>query len=43
MFEKGFTEFRQSIDIQDNQEGGHDDQNGGVVEEGAKWHVRVIR
>jgi hypothetical protein len=33
LFEKGFTEFSQSIDLQDNQEGGHD-QNGGVVEEG---------
>jgi hypothetical protein len=32
VFEKGFTEFSQSIDIQDNQEGGHD-QNVGVVEE----------
>ena len=34
VFEKGFTELSQSIDLQDNQEGGHD-QNGGVVEEGA--------
>jgi hypothetical protein len=32
--EKGFTELSQSIDLQDNQEGGHD-LNGGVVEEGA--------
>ncbi len=34
VFEKGFTELSQSIDLQDNQEGSHD-QNGGVVEEGA--------
>ncbi len=34
VFEKGFTELSQSIDLQDNQEGGHD-LNGGVVEEGA--------
>jgi hypothetical protein len=34
VFEKGFTELSQSIDMQDNQEGDHD-QNGGVVEEGA--------
>jgi hypothetical protein len=33
VFEKGFTEFSQSIDMQDNQEGGHD-LNGGVVEDG---------
>jgi hypothetical protein len=33
VFEKGFTELSQSIDLQDNQEGGHD-LNGGVVEEG---------
>jgi hypothetical protein len=30
--EKGFTELSQSIDIQDNEEGGHD-QNEGVVED----------
>ncbi len=30
---EGFTEISQSIDIQDNEEGGHD-QNKGVVEEG---------
>ena len=34
VFEKGFTELSQSIDIQDNEEGGHD-QNEGVVEAGA--------
>jgi hypothetical protein len=34
VIEKGFTEFSQSIDIQDNEEGGHD-QNEGVVETGA--------
>jgi hypothetical protein len=34
VFEKGFTELSQSIDLPDNQEGGHD-LNGGVVEEGA--------
>jgi hypothetical protein len=33
VFEKGFTELSQSIDLQDNQEGGHD-LNGGVVEDG---------
>ncbi len=33
VIEKGFTELSQSIDLQDNQEGGHD-QNGGDVEEG---------
>ncbi len=31
--EKGFTEVSQSIDIQDNEEGGHD-QNEGDVETG---------
>jgi hypothetical protein len=31
--EQGFTELSQSIDIQDNEEEGHD-QNEGVVEEG---------
>jgi hypothetical protein len=31
---EGFTEFSQSIDIQNNEEGGHD-QNKGVVETGA--------
>ena len=34
VIEKGFTGLSQSIDLQDNQEGGHD-LNGGVVEEGA--------
>ncbi len=34
VFEKEFTDLSQSIDLQDNQEGSHD-QNGGVVEEGA--------
>jgi hypothetical protein len=34
VFEKGFTTVSSSIDLQDNQEGGHD-LNGGVVEEGA--------
>jgi hypothetical protein len=33
VIEEGFTELSQSIDIQDNEEGGHD-QNKGVVEEG---------
>ncbi len=33
VIEKGFTELSQSIDIQDNEEGGHD-QNEGVVEVG---------
>ncbi len=31
--EEGFTELNQSIDIQDNEEGGHD-QNKGVVQTG---------
>jgi hypothetical protein len=31
--ERGFTELSQSIDIQDNEEGGHD-QNEGVIESG---------
>ena len=34
VIEKGFTELSQSIDIQDNEEEGHD-QNEGVVEAGA--------
>jgi hypothetical protein len=33
VIEEGFTELSQSIDIQDNEEGGHD-QNKGVVEAG---------
>jgi hypothetical protein len=33
VFEKGFTDLISSIDLQDNQEGGHD-LNGGVVKEG---------
>jgi hypothetical protein len=33
VIEKGFTELSQSIDIQDNEEGGRD-QNEGVVEKG---------
>ncbi len=33
VIEKGFTELSQSLDLQDNQEGGHD-QNWGVVETG---------
>jgi hypothetical protein len=34
VIEKGFTELSQSIDLQDNQEGG-DDQDEGVIETGA--------
>ena len=34
VIEEGFTELSQSKDIQDNEEGGHD-QNKGVVEAGA--------
>jgi hypothetical protein len=34
VIEEGFTELSQSIDIQDNEEGSHD-QNKGVVEAGA--------
>ena len=38
VIEKGFTDLSQSIDIQDNEEGGHD-KNEGVTDDQNEWEL----